>query len=529
MKRALFTIIFAGLVFVLGAGQARAAGAKDATSGERMMNEADELFVAADREHVRGNSDVAGRLYARAQRLYMSLAEDFPEKDKDTVEKRILHCDDRIGEILEALLSGPPVSAAMSPPKQLVRRRPDESPPTPTAATTADTVPAAETPQERAKTTPPSPDSPILDSAGGSTQAPVPQKTRTRLVSPQAPSRPAQTVAPKTPQKIARRRPSPTNALPVPASKPTPRTVRRQPDADAAPKTVQAAPAKPAAQPAPPLPTAPPPGYADASASMNREIALLIDDMHALDSAEQELRSEAAEQAKSTRPRRPRKGIFASLRDLVPRRATATRDTPTADTGTATDGEPQPEEAPLQAPVRIASLVPENPPGAHTSPPASRESRSEAAHELPSDIDEVAYIYLRGGAPERAEKLLSDGLTQAPHRHDLRLLLAMARCQTHDYEDAAELAKHVLRNDAGNAKAHVVLGTAYLGMGDIDLAKDQMNFAIEMNPDQGAAHYNLAHLWTAIDPPDLAAARRHYTRSIELGAAQDPELERLLR
>jgi len=262
---------------------------------------------------------------------------------------------------------------------------------------------------------------------------------------------------------------------------------------------------------------------------MNHEIALLMEDMRALDSAEQELRAEAAGQEKSVRANQPRKGIFAALRDLVPRRATATRDTPTADTGTATDKKPQTEKPPIQAPVRIAFQTPENPLETHAPPPASRKSRSEAAHELPSDINEVAYIYLRGGAPKRAEKLLSDGLTQAPRRHDLRLLLAMAKCQMHDYEDAAELAKHVLRNDAGNAKAHVVLGTAYLGMGDIDLAKDQMNFAIEMNPDQREAHYNLAHLWTAIDPPDFAAARRYYTRSIELGAAQDPELERLLR
>jgi Flp pilus assembly protein TadD len=48
--------------------------------------------------------------------------------------------------------------------------------------------------------------------------------------------------------------------------------------------------------------------------------------------------------------------------------------------------------------------------------------------------------------------------------------------------------------------------------------------ALELNPKSPDAHYNLAMIYMERVPPAVELARRHYVRSIELGAPPDEKL-----
>lgn len=51
-----------------------------------------------------------------------------------------------------------------------------------------------------------------------------------------------------------------------------------------------------------------------------------------------------------------------------------------------------------------------------------------------------------------------------------------------------------------------------------------MRRALELNPKSPDAHYNLAMIYMERVPPAVELARRHYIRSIELGAPPDEKL-----
>jgi Flp pilus assembly protein TadD len=57
-------------------------------------------------------------------------------------------------------------------------------------------------------------------------------------------------------------------------------------------------------------------------------------------------------------------------------------------------------------------------------------------------------------------------------------------------------------------------------------AEDEMRKAIELAPEYAEAHYNLAVFYLERNPPATELARRHYHKSVDLGGAPDPALEK---
>lgn len=142
---------------------------------------------------------------------------------------------------------------------------------------------------------------------------------------------------------------------------------------------------------------------------------------------------------------------------------------------------------------------------------------------------EATLRMVRENAPAQARDLLLEHKLGGVWNAALERTLGIAYCRTGDFEAAAELAKTAIRNDNGDAQAHVLLGTAYLAQGDIDIARDQMLMAIEIDPALPEAHYNLARLLVGVDPPNLQAAQWHYRKARALGTPTDPGLERMLQ
>ena len=55
-----------------------------------------------------------------------------------------------------------------------------------------------------------------------------------------------------------------------------------------------------------------------------------------------------------------------------------------------------------------------------------------------------------------------------------------------------------------------------------------MRKALELDPDYGAAHNNLAVIYLNEDPPLVELARWHYQKALDDGQPRNPDLEKLL-
>lgn len=80
--------------------------------------------------------------------------------------------------------------------------------------------------------------------------------------------------------------------------------------------------------------------------------------------------------------------------------------------------------------------------------------------------------------------------------------------------------------EPGNAAAHHYLGVTIGRKGWFLGAEDELRKAIEIDPNYAEAHFNLAVFYLQRRPPAVELARRHYQKSLDLGAAPDPEVEK---
>jgi tetratricopeptide (TPR) repeat protein len=233
---------------------------------------------------------------------------------------------------------------------------------------------------------------------------------------------------------------------------------------------------------------------------------------------------------------RPFRGLFAR-RKGGEKKSDAPAAVPDAAGEPTPVSEPAAEDSDQAEPeVRVAMANPDpisDPPEAEASGSADVvQPVPEAAIDSPAapvvEAD-LLRVLLRAGETEKAKTLLIDALTAAPDNKDWRLLLGIAYCQNGEYDKAMRVTKALLREDRTNARAHVVLGTAYLAEGNVVVAKDQMQLAVDLDPKLGEAHYNLARIWVSVEPPDIPSARIHYERALALGEIPDTALEDLLR
>ena len=75
-----------------------------------------------------------------------------------------------------------------------------------------------------------------------------------------------------------------------------------------------------------------------------------------------------------------------------------------------------------------------------------------------------------------------------------------------------------------DARAHQYLGATFARRGWYSAGEEELRRALELNPKSPDAHYNLAMIYMERVPPAVELARRHYIRSIELGAPPDEKL-----
>lgn len=109
-----------------------------------------------------------------------------------------------------------------------------------------------------------------------------------------------------------------------------------------------------------------------------------------------------------------------------------------------------------------------------------------------------------------------------------RILENIKLCEAGDYDKVEFSMNELLKNNPDCSQAYLLLSTACVGKGKLDAAMKLLKKAIEIDPANRDAHYNLCQVLIRTDNPDFVAAATHYNISIELGADLDNDLETVL-
>ncbi|MDB6073897.1 MAG: nrfG [Verrucomicrobiaceae bacterium] len=98
-----------------------------------------------------------------------------------------------------------------------------------------------------------------------------------------------------------------------------------------------------------------------------------------------------------------------------------------------------------------------------------------------------------------------------------------------DHYRAMSCFTRALHEDPVDARAHNYLAIEAKDLGWVDAALSELQRSIEINPDYGIAHFNLATIYLEQKPPARSLAQRHYQRALELGLEKDEVIEQKLK
>jgi Flp pilus assembly protein TadD len=138
-------------------------------------------------------------------------------------------------------------------------------------------------------------------------------------------------------------------------------------------------------------------------------------------------------------------------------------------------------------------------------------------------------VEYRLGKLDDAERSLRKAVHLDPEVAQTWLTLGIISYNKDEREAALAALSQAVYLDSSNARAHMYLGVLMRKRGWLDAAEDELRKAVELDSTYAEAQFNLAMIYMERTPPAIELARRHYYRALALGAAADPEMERLLR
>jgi Flp pilus assembly protein TadD len=130
---------------------------------------------------------------------------------------------------------------------------------------------------------------------------------------------------------------------------------------------------------------------------------------------------------------------------------------------------------------------------------------------------------------DNAEKHLRKAVHLDPDVTQAWLTLGIIAFRKGELEASLAALSQAVYLEPDNAHAHMYLGVLARKRGWLDAAEDELSKAVELDENYAEAHFNLAMVYTERQPPAIELARRHYYRARALGAAADPDMERILK
>lgn len=141
----------------------------------------------------------------------------------------------------------------------------------------------------------------------------------------------------------------------------------------------------------------------------------------------------------------------------------------------------------------------------------------------------LGVVEFRSGHVAEAEELLKQAVRIRLENGPAWLTLGILYFEQNRLDAASAALAQAVFYDPASPRAHNYFGVVLGARGWLDGAESELRRAVAIDPAYRDAHYNLAVLYMRRTPPSVELARRHYHRSVELGAPADPELEKNLK
>jgi len=143
-------------------------------------------------------------------------------------------------------------------------------------------------------------------------------------------------------------------------------------------------------------------------------------------------------------------------------------------------------------------------------------------------LGNLAAIQLELGHLSDAEKHITQAVALAPNDAYNLSILGYLRFKQQRYDDALDALSRAAKSEPENAEIQNYLGLTLGQKGMRGQAETALRKAIQIQPNYGSAHNNLAVVYLAQQPPSIELARWHYQKALTAGHPRNPELEKML-
>jgi Flp pilus assembly protein TadD len=164
--------------------------------------------------------------------------------------------------------------------------------------------------------------------------------------------------------------------------------------------------------------------------------------------------------------------------------------------------------------------------------PRARRAYSKVLDLAPDNLlglTNLGVVEFASGNGADAEKLLKKAVQIRIENAPAWLTLGILYMDQGRLDEALAALSQAIVHDPRNPRARNYLGVVIGRKGWLDGAQSELRKAVEIDPSYSDAHFNLAFFYLERKPALTELARRHYFRSIELGAPPDPEIEETLK
>jgi len=151
--------------------------------------------------------------------------------------------------------------------------------------------------------------------------------------------------------------------------------------------------------------------------------------------------------------------------------------------------------------------------------------------DIPRGTSPADYVrqLLQDGENDTALATVQQARKSQPADMNLILIEGIALIRLQRYEEAATMMIDLAKNNPRNAEVNATLGAAMMGAGFFDEARETLLIAVKLDKNLPECQYNLAQLYTFIDPISIKKARKYYKQARNLGLPADPNLEKALK
>ncbi len=163
---------------------------------------------------------------------------------------------------------------------------------------------------------------------------------------------------------------------------------------------------------------------------------------------------------------------------------------------------------------------------------AAEKLYQKVVEQQPENILALANLgvsQFRQGKLTAAQLALEKAVNVSPTDTFSLTTLGAVMIEQNRIEEAVSYLERAIQSSPDDPIALNYLGVASSQLGQFGKAEQSLRRAITVKPDYAEAHFNLAVIYATAKPPSLALAKRHYEKSLELGAGPDKRLATLLQ